>query len=118
MNWIFLSITIGGFLSLLFTPLFIRFQKARALGERIRIDGPRTHSTKAGTPTMGGVVIVFASIAAFIIVSLIKYYRYTYDYWLGQRDPQIWFEKESRKSFEQTDLEKIFRHKILRMTGA
>jgi phospho-N-acetylmuramoyl-pentapeptide-transferase len=76
MNWIFLSITIGGFLSLLLTPLFIRFQKTRAIGEKIRIDGPRSHSTKAGTPTMGGVIIVFASIAAFVIVSLIKYYRY------------------------------------------
>ena len=70
MNWIFLSITIGGILSMLLTPLFIRFQKGRAIGEKIRIDGPRTHSTKAGTPTMGGIVIVFASIAAFIIVSL------------------------------------------------
>ena len=76
MNWIFLSITIGGLLSLLLTPLFIRFQKTRAIGEKIRIDGPRSHSTKAGTPTMGGVIIVFASIAAFVIVSLIKYYRY------------------------------------------
>ncbi len=76
MNWIFLSIAIGGFLSLLLTPLFIRFQKARAMGEKIRIDGPMTHYAKAGTPTMGGVVIIFASIAAFIIVSLIKYYRY------------------------------------------
>ena len=60
MNWIFLSITIGGFLSLLLTPLFIRFQKTRAIGEKIRIDGPRSHSTKAGTPTMGGTLILVA----------------------------------------------------------
>jgi len=76
MNWIFLSITIGGILSLLLTPLFIRFQKSRAIGEKIRLDGPRTHSTKAGTPTMGGIIIAFASLTAFITVSLIKYYRY------------------------------------------
>ncbi len=76
MNWIFLSITIGGLLSLLLTPLFIRFQMTRAIGEKIRIDGPQSHSTKAGTPTMGGIVIVLASIAAFAIVSFIKYYRY------------------------------------------
>ncbi len=76
MNWIFLSITIGGFLALVLTPLFVRFQKRRAIGEKIRVDGPRSHSTKAGTPTMGGIVFVFASTAAFIIVSLIKYYRY------------------------------------------
>jgi len=46
------------------------------MGEKIRIDGPRTHSTKAGTPTMGGIIFVFSAIIAFIIVSLIKYYRY------------------------------------------
>lgn len=76
MNWIFLSITIGGFLALVITPLFIKFQKRRAIGEKIRVDGPRSHSTKVGTPTMGGIVFVLASTAAFIIVSLIKYYRY------------------------------------------
>ncbi len=76
MNWIFLSITIGGFLALVITPLFVRFQKRRAIGEKIRVDGPRSHSTKVGTPTMGGMVFVLASTAAFVIVSLIKYYRY------------------------------------------
>ncbi|MCD4670203.1 MAG: hypothetical protein K8S14_07140, partial [Actinomycetia bacterium] len=76
MNWIFLSITIGGFLALVITPLFVRFQKRRAIGEKIRVDGPRSHSTKVGTPTMGGIVFVLASTAAFVIVSLIKYYRY------------------------------------------
>ena len=76
MNWIFLSITIGGFLSLILTPLFIRFQKRRAIGEKIRVDGPRSHSTKVGTPTMGGIVFVLSSTVAFAIVSLIKYYRH------------------------------------------
>jgi len=76
MNWIFLSITIGGFLSLVLTPLFVKFQKGRAIGQSIRVDGPRSHSAKVGTPTMGGIIFVLASTAAFIIVSLIKYYRY------------------------------------------
>jgi phospho-N-acetylmuramoyl-pentapeptide-transferase len=76
MNWIFLSVVIGGFLSLVLTPLFIRFQKREKIGEKIRVDGPRRHSTKAGTPTMGGIIFVFSAAAAFIIVSLIKYYRY------------------------------------------
>lgn len=76
MNWIFLSITIGGFLSLILTPLFVKFQKGRAIGQSIRVDGPRSHSSKVGTPTMGGIIFVLASTAAFIIVSLIKYYRY------------------------------------------
>lgn len=76
MNWLFLSIIIGGAISLLLTPLFVRFQKSRKIGEKIRVDGPKTHSVKVGTPTMGGVVILFAAVAAFAIVSLIKYYRH------------------------------------------
>lgn len=76
MNWIFLSISIGGFLSLVLTPLFVKFQRGRSIGQSIRSDGPSSHSTKVGTPTMGGIVFVLASTVAFIIVSLVKYYRY------------------------------------------
>lgn len=76
MTWIFLSIIIGGVISLLTTPLFIKFQKNKKIGEKIRIDGPKTHSVKTGTPTMGGIIFVLSSITAFTIVSLIKYYRW------------------------------------------
>lgn len=76
MTWIFLSIIIGGVISLLTTPLFIKFQKNKKIGEKIRIDGPKTHSVKTGTPTMGGIIFVLSSITAFTIVSLIKYYRH------------------------------------------
>ena len=76
MNWIFLSITIGGLLSLIITPLFVKFQKNKKIGEKIRVDGPKAHSVKTGTPTMGGIIFVLSSITAFTIVSLIKYYRY------------------------------------------
>lgn len=76
MNWVFLSLTIGGFISLLLTPLFINFQKRRSIGQKIRMDGPKSHSIKVGTPTMGGVIFVLAATAAFAIVSIIKYYRH------------------------------------------
>jgi len=76
MNWIFLSIIIGGIISLLVTPLFIKFQKNKKIGEKIRVDGPKTHSIKTGTPTMGGVIFVLSSLIAFAAVSLIKYYRH------------------------------------------
>jgi len=76
MTWIFLSIIIGGMVSLLVTPLFIKFQKNKKIGERIRIDGPKSHSTKMGTPTMGGVIFVLSSLASFAAVTLIKYYRH------------------------------------------
>ncbi len=76
MDWIFLSLIIGGVLSLVTTPIFIKFQKSRKMGERIRIDGPKSHNVKVGTPTMGGLVFVICSLNAFIIVSNIKYFRW------------------------------------------
>lgn len=76
MSWIFLSIMIGGIMSLMITPLFIKFQRNKKIGKRIRIDGPKTHSVKSGTPTMGGLVFVFSSLVSYAIVSLIQYYRY------------------------------------------
>ena len=57
-----------GFLIALFvTPLWIRFVRARSLGQQIREDGPATHHAKAGTPTLGGVIIVFAAIVGYLM---------------------------------------------------
>jgi phospho-N-acetylmuramoyl-pentapeptide-transferase len=57
-----------GFLIALFvTPLWIRFVRSRSLGQQIREDGPATHHAKAGTPTLGGVVIVFASGVGYLM---------------------------------------------------
>jgi phospho-N-acetylmuramoyl-pentapeptide-transferase len=39
-------------------PLLIRILRHYGIGKRIRIDGPRGHQTKFGTPTMGGLMIV------------------------------------------------------------
>lgn len=76
MNWIFLSIIIGGLVSLFITPMFVKFQKSRKIGERIRVDGPKTHSAKAGTPTMGGLIFILSSALSFAVVSAVKYYRH------------------------------------------
>jgi phospho-N-acetylmuramoyl-pentapeptide-transferase len=51
-------------LALFLTPLWIRFLKARSLIQTIREDGP-AHQHKVGTPTMGGVVIVFAALLGY-----------------------------------------------------
>ena len=40
-------------------PWFINRLKARQIGEVIRSDGPESHKKKAGTPTMGGSLIIF-----------------------------------------------------------
>lgn len=57
-----------GFLFALFaTPLWIRFLRKRSLGQLIREDGPATHHVKAGTPTMGGVIIVLAATIGYLM---------------------------------------------------
>ncbi|WP_435735669.1 MULTISPECIES: phospho-N-acetylmuramoyl-pentapeptide-transferase [unclassified Cellulosimicrobium] len=47
------------------TPLFIRFLVHRNYGQFVRQDGPTAHFTKRGTPTMGGVVIIGATLVGW-----------------------------------------------------
>ncbi|HDP99645.1 MAG TPA: phospho-N-acetylmuramoyl-pentapeptide-transferase [bacterium] len=49
-------------ISLFIGPKIIRFLKNRQIGEEIRKDGPQTHLKKAGTPTMGGLIILISII--------------------------------------------------------
>ncbi|HXI59203.1 MAG TPA: phospho-N-acetylmuramoyl-pentapeptide-transferase [Polyangia bacterium] len=48
-------------------PWFIRRARARQLGEVIRDDGPASHASKKGTPTMGGALIILALVAATLL---------------------------------------------------
>lgn len=60
----------GGFAlwaAILGTPVLMRWLARRRIGQQIREDGPAHHSTKAGTPTMGGVAIVGAVIAGYVV---------------------------------------------------
>jgi len=47
-------------ISLVMGPLVIRKLTAYKIGQSVRDDGPSTHLTKAGTPTMGGALILLA----------------------------------------------------------
>jgi len=49
-------------IALLATPLYIRLLVRKQYGQFIRQDGPTAHFTKRGTPTMGGVVILGATL--------------------------------------------------------
>ncbi len=51
---------------LIFGPMFIRAMQRFQIGQVIRDDGPQTHFTKQGVPTMGGLLIIFAVIASTI----------------------------------------------------
>jgi phospho-N-acetylmuramoyl-pentapeptide-transferase len=62
---VLLAAAISLVLSLLVTPLFIKFLVSRRYGQFIRDDGPTSHHTKRGTPTMGGAVIIGASLLAY-----------------------------------------------------
>ena len=59
-------------LSLTLTPLLIRTLQARGIGQQIREDGPEGHIIKAGTPTMGGLMIVFGAGAGYVVSHLQK----------------------------------------------
>ncbi|WP_115727099.1 phospho-N-acetylmuramoyl-pentapeptide-transferase [Actinomyces culturomici] len=56
-------------LSILGTPVLIRFLITHQYGQFIRQDGPTQHLTKRGTPTMGGLVIIVATIVAWLVGS-------------------------------------------------
>ena len=57
-------------LSILLTPLAIRLFRRQGLGQEIRDDGPETHLSKKGTPTMGGTVIVAATVGGYVVAHL------------------------------------------------
>jgi phospho-N-acetylmuramoyl-pentapeptide-transferase len=58
-------------------PWFIRTMQARAIGQVVRDDGPRTHLSKAGTPTMGGSLILLALIGSTVL-------------WVDPRNSIVW----------------------------
>ena len=64
-----ISLIVAGGVSLLFslfgTPLLIRILERRSYGQFIREDGPTSHMTKRGTPTMGGLVIMLATVLGY-----------------------------------------------------
>ncbi len=69
------AILIGGALSLTLglagTRAWIALLQARGYGQFIRDDGPTTHHTKRGTPTMGGAVVVVAALFSYLVAHLV-----------------------------------------------
>jgi phospho-N-acetylmuramoyl-pentapeptide-transferase len=51
-------------------PTFIEALRRRGVGPQIRAEGPAGHHVKQGTPTMGGLLILFAAIAPFLVLSV------------------------------------------------
>ena len=55
--------------SFLLGPAIIRRLRALKVGQQVRDDGPQTHRTKQGTPTMGGLLIIASIVASVLLWS-------------------------------------------------
>lgn len=65
------------FLSIALGPWLIRKLREFQIGQHIREEGPRSHMKKAGTPTMGGVLIIISILVPTLL-------------WANLRNPYIW----------------------------
>jgi phospho-N-acetylmuramoyl-pentapeptide-transferase len=64
-------------LALVFGPAFVRTLRRLSVGQNVREVGPRSHQVKAGTPTMGGLLILFAWLASTLL-------------WANLTNPFVW----------------------------
>ncbi|MDT0321401.1 MULTISPECIES: phospho-N-acetylmuramoyl-pentapeptide-transferase [unclassified Streptomyces] len=71
MRQILFSGAIGLFLTLVGTPLLIKLLARKGYGQYIRDDGPRDHHSKRGTPTMGGIAFILATLIAYAVTKVV-----------------------------------------------
>ena len=64
---ILLAAAFGLIISIVGTPMFTKYLVKQHYGQFIREDGPTSHQTKRGTPTMGGVMIMGATVLGFFL---------------------------------------------------
>lgn len=62
MNTILFANLVAFFVFLLILRSWINFQKSKGIGKYIRKEGPSSHFQKSGTPVMGGIIFLIASI--------------------------------------------------------
>jgi phospho-N-acetylmuramoyl-pentapeptide-transferase len=66
---IFFTILMGFLITVLLSPIFIPFLRRLKFGQSIREEGPKSHQAKTGTPTMGGVMILFSIIITTLVMT-------------------------------------------------
>lgn len=69
MNPALLSALVAFLMALVMGPATIRFLHRLKYGQNVRSDGPKSHLSKQGTPTMGGVFIVIPFLVASLLFS-------------------------------------------------
>lgn len=72
MKSVLIAATAALLISLLTTPLVVRLFRRQGYGQEIRDDGPKTHAVKRGTPTMGGTVIIGATLLGYLAAHAIQ----------------------------------------------
>ncbi|HEY2207163.1 MAG TPA: phospho-N-acetylmuramoyl-pentapeptide-transferase [Pseudonocardia sp.] len=70
MRGIMISAGVALAVSILLTPYLIRFFARQGFGQEIRAEGPASHQSKRGTPTMGGVAILAAIWVGYLAAHL------------------------------------------------
>ena len=63
---VFLAVVVAMVACAVLFPLWIRLLRVRNIGQQVRADGPQGHLVKQGTPTMGGVLILFVVAATYV----------------------------------------------------
>ncbi|MEO6084734.1 MAG: phospho-N-acetylmuramoyl-pentapeptide-transferase [Umezawaea sp.] len=66
MKSILIAAAIALLVSIMLTPYLIKVFSRQGFGQEIREEGPQSHKTKRGTPTMGGVAILIAMWAGYL----------------------------------------------------
>lgn len=54
-------------ITLIMAPLLIEMMKKHSFTQHVRFDGPKTHLTKSGTPTMGGILIILSVVISVLM---------------------------------------------------
>ncbi|OAB42693.1 phospho-N-acetylmuramoyl-pentapeptide-transferase [Paenibacillus antarcticus] len=67
-----LTIGVSFILSVIAAPILIPLLRRMKFGQQIRHDGPESHLAKAGTPTMGGIVILLAFTLSYLKFSIVN----------------------------------------------
>ncbi|MGY1712170.1 phospho-N-acetylmuramoyl-pentapeptide-transferase [Geodermatophilus sp. SYSU D00758] len=70
MRSVLVAAAFGLMISILATPVAVHLFRRKGFGQEIRDDGPESHLSKKGTPTMGGTVIVGATVGGYLIAHL------------------------------------------------
>lgn len=71
---VFLTALLALLLTAVLTPIWIRFQRDKNVGQVVRTDGPAEHLQKEGTPTMGGLLLVLSVIIIYFLMVGTKNY--------------------------------------------